>query len=188
MALITRLSRLFRADFHAVLDCIEEPDIQLKQAVREMEFELHQEEQRLALMQHEIDRLAQQAQQLEDKVVSFDEELDICFTANKDDLARDLIKRKLEATARLENSNSQCSDLQNSAQAITIRIEEYRDQLEVTKQKLEILIESNPSDQINTSTNTINGGVRKEDIEIAFLREKQARQNKIAEQQVRAQS
>ena len=40
MALITRVSRLFQADLHAVLDRIEEPEVLLKQAVREMEEEL----------------------------------------------------------------------------------------------------------------------------------------------------
>ncbi len=40
MALITRVSRLFQADFHAVLDRIEEPEVLLRQAVREMEEEL----------------------------------------------------------------------------------------------------------------------------------------------------
>jgi len=43
MALVTRLTRLFQADFHAVLDRIEEPDLQLKQAVREMQFALDQD-------------------------------------------------------------------------------------------------------------------------------------------------
>jgi phage shock protein A len=148
-----------------------------------MKFELHQEEQRLALIEHEIARLDQQVQQLEQKVVNFDEELDLCFTANKDELARDLIKRKLEATARLENANNQCSDLQETAQALTIRIEEYRVQLEVTKQKLEILIQSTPSGQLKTNANTVNVGIREEDIEIAFLCEKNLR-----EKQGRAQS
>ena len=105
--------------------CIEEPDIQLKQAVREMQFELYQEEQRLALMQHELARLDQKAQQLKQKVVNFNEELDICFTANKDDLARDLIKRKLEAKVQLETATNQYSDLQKTAQALNVQIEEY---------------------------------------------------------------
>lgn len=188
MALITRLSRLFCADFHAVLDCIEEPDIQLKQAVREMEFELHQEEQRLALIRHEIARLNQQAQQLGDKIISFSEELDICFTANKEELARDLIKRKLETNARLEIANNHCADMKTTSQVLTKRIEEYRDQLEVTKQKLEMLINNNPLGEINDNTNTANVGVRKEDIEIAFLREKQMREKKQREKQGRAQS
>ena len=57
MALVTRLSRLFQADFHAVLDRIEEPDLQLRQAVREMQFALDQDQQRLQLLQHEATRL-----------------------------------------------------------------------------------------------------------------------------------
>ena len=39
MALINRISRLFTADMHAVLDRLEEPDVLLKQALREMEDE-----------------------------------------------------------------------------------------------------------------------------------------------------
>ena len=34
MALIRRVSRLFAADMHAVLDQIEEPDVVLRQAIR----------------------------------------------------------------------------------------------------------------------------------------------------------
>ena len=40
MALISRVSRLFTADVHAVLDRIEEPEVLLKQAIREMEDEV----------------------------------------------------------------------------------------------------------------------------------------------------
>ena len=57
MALVTRLSRLFQADFHAVLDRIEEPDLQLRQAVREMQFALEQDQQRRQLLRHEAGRL-----------------------------------------------------------------------------------------------------------------------------------
>ena len=44
MALITRISRLFQADLHAVLDRIEEPDLLLRQAVREMQDDLARDE------------------------------------------------------------------------------------------------------------------------------------------------
>ena len=47
MAIIQRLSRLFLADFHSVLDHIEEPESLLKQALREMEEELEQSEKRI---------------------------------------------------------------------------------------------------------------------------------------------
>ena len=40
MELINRIARLFKADFHAVLDQIEEPEALLRQAIRDMEDEL----------------------------------------------------------------------------------------------------------------------------------------------------
>jgi len=51
MLLISRISRLFRADLHAVLDRIEEPEALLRQAIREMEELLAQDEQRSRLLQ-----------------------------------------------------------------------------------------------------------------------------------------
>ena len=47
MALVSRLTRLFQSDFHAVLDRIEEPDALLRQAVRDMEDALARDEQRV---------------------------------------------------------------------------------------------------------------------------------------------
>src|SRR5262247_3541760 len=55
MALINRMSRLFTADVHAVLDRIEEPDVLLKHAVREMEEELARGEQRARVLGHELE-------------------------------------------------------------------------------------------------------------------------------------
>ena len=53
MALITRISRLFKADFHAVLDQIEEPEQLLKQAIRDMQDEIAVAEQRIANRERE---------------------------------------------------------------------------------------------------------------------------------------
>ena len=47
MALINRMTRLFTADLHAVLDRLEEPDVLLKHAIREMEDELALREHRM---------------------------------------------------------------------------------------------------------------------------------------------
>ena len=100
MALITRVTRLFRSDLHAVLDNIEEPQILLKQAVREMEASIDEDEQRYKLLTHEHMQLASRQTELEHRFEQLEEELDICFDSDKEDLARGLIKRKLE-TQRL---------------------------------------------------------------------------------------
>ena len=59
MALINRISRLFKADFHAVLDQIEEPEALLKQAIRDMEDDVVNTEQRIGLCAHDQDALTQ---------------------------------------------------------------------------------------------------------------------------------
>ena len=175
MALITRLSRLFQADFHAVLDRIEEPDIQLKQAIREMQIELQQNEQRLALLQHETEQLSNLAIDSKNKIAAFNEELDICFGAKKDDLARDLIRRKLETTRQLESTEKQIGAIQSSTKKLESDIDEYRDQLDNMNQKLELLVTDINTHPSPGHLSCVGTGVRAEDIEIAFLREKQIR-------------
>ncbi len=171
MALITRLSRLFQADFHAVLDRIEEPDIQLKQAVREMEFDLQQDEQALALLQHEAAQLLTMIDELLLKATAFDEELDICFGAKKDDLARDLIRRKLEAENGRSNAEKQLASVDSKIEKLQQRISDHHQQLDNMKQKLDLLVDDNNTASVQAPMNSI----RTEDIEIAFLREKQKR-------------
>ena len=57
MALINRVSRLLRADLHAVLDRVEEPEVLLRQAVREMDAALAEDRRRARLMTHEQTQL-----------------------------------------------------------------------------------------------------------------------------------
>ena len=97
MALITRISRLFTADVHAVLDRIEEPEVVLKQAIREMTEEVARAEQRLRWLAAESDRLEQYLSGYAETISSLDSELDLCFMADEETLARSLVKRKLIA-------------------------------------------------------------------------------------------
>jgi phage shock protein A len=175
MALITRISRLFQADFHAVLDRIEEPDIQLKQAIREMQIDLQQSEQRLALLQHESESLSNMISDAKARLGTFDEELDICFSAKKEDLARDLIKRKLETTHQLQSAEKQNAALRSSIQNLELSIEENREQLENMAQKLDLLVTDMDSGSTYGHLSNSGAAVRSEEIEIAFLREKQKR-------------
>ena len=79
MALINRMSRLFTADVHAVLDRIEEPDVLLKHAVREMEEELARGEQRARALEHEHEALGERQRKAEAALKELGEQLDVCF-------------------------------------------------------------------------------------------------------------
>ena len=175
MALITRLSRLFQADFHAVLDQIEEPDIQLKQAIREMQFDLQQDEQQLALLQQEIEQLSMQAQETQQQIGAFDNELDLCFRAEKDELARDLIRRKLEVERRQHWADKQHRSKRDSVTKLTRRVGENRELLQNMQQKLELWLDDDATRSRSGVTIPLQDKPRSEEIEIAFLREKNKR-------------
>jgi phage shock protein A len=173
MALITRLSRLFEADFHAVLDRIEEPELQLKQAVREMRFALEQNRQRHKLLQHEAEQLDKASAETAASIEGFDQELDICLAAKKDDLARDLVRRKLAAGKHLQALRQQAETISAQRDELDGELEEQVQMLDSMQQKLDLLAtrETPAGGTAFESSPTI----RNEEIEIALLREKQRR-------------
>jgi phage shock protein A len=173
MALVTRLSRLFQADFHAVLDRIEEPDIQLKQAVREMQLALDQDKQRLSLLQHESDKLNKAAIEASSALQALDEELDICLAAKKDELARDLIRRKLVNEKQLLAIKRQSESIASQTERLATQIDEQSQQLASMKQKLELLVAEENRFVVGEFNHA--DSIRNEEVEIALLREKQRR-------------
>lgn len=178
MALITRVSRLFQADLHAVLDRIEEPDVLLRQAIREMEEELARDEQRLRILSHEQGQLARQDTVLQQSLSRIGEELDLCFASGKDDLARTLVKRKLETQRFSDYLSRKRTEGQETLADLSARVEENRERLASMRQKAELLAGEDTAAQ--TAGSSIEPGmpdftVREEDVEVAFLREQQRR-------------
>jgi phage shock protein A len=166
MALINRISRLFRADLHAVLDRIEEPGVLLRQAVREMEEELVRDEQRLRVLDHEHGRITARRSEIGQALAGIGEELDLCFASGKDDLARALIRRRLEVEG---------DALQENAAGLRRRLDENRARLHEMRQKVELLAAEQTPDQAREEWMPPDLRVRDEDVEVAFLREQQKR-------------
>jgi phage shock protein A len=174
MALITRMSRLFRADVNAVLDRIEEPAVLLRQAVREMEEELARDEQRARLLGHEQRQLDARLADLERALHELGEQLDTCFDSGKDDLARALIRRRLEAEQQRRLLAGRRDALEETRAALRRRLDENRRRLDAMRQKSALLAEDE-ADRIDDRGGAPELGVRDEDVEVAFLREKQRR-------------
>lgn len=173
MAILTRLSRLFQADFHGILDRIEEPDLQLKQAVREMQFALDHDKQRLEYLQHENEQLEKVTVTTTNAIKEFNQELDICIAEEKDELARDLIRRKLIANKQIQLIEHKKETLTKTIQTLTHQVGEQSQQVEAMKQKLAILVsEESQFDPTNLHQHE---SIRQEEIEIALLKEKQLR-------------
>ena len=181
MALINRISRLFKADFHAVLDQIEEPEALLKQAIRDMEDDLAAAEQRIALYAHDQEALSVRKDELASAMTDIDAELDLCFASKKDDLARGLIRKKLEAERLLKRLNAKyAANVQYLDEQQTM-LDENTATLESLRQKAELFARRTPVhgdggsefDDIAWMAREMTVG--DDEIEIAFLREKSLR-------------
>lgn len=181
MPLINRLSHLFKADFHAVLDRLEEPDVILRQAVREMEESLASDQQRLKLFLHEEKTLGAQYRDLESGINRLGDELDICLDSDEDHLARNLIRRRLQAEQGIKMLSTRRDSLKQSVADLQAQIGEHQSQLNAMRQKAELVSEQyrqQPGDQGDSSHTgwpVQDFSVQDEDVEVALLAEKQRR-------------
>ncbi|WP_316367597.1 PspA/IM30 family protein [Candidatus Thiodiazotropha sp. CDECU1] len=179
MALITRVSQLFRADVNAVLDRMEEPEILLKQAVRDMEEALAKDDQRVKVMRLEQKQILSRQSELEQRLDRVTEELDLCFDTGNEALARTLLKRKLESERYLNYLARKQQEFEEAGEALKKRIDENRSRLDSMRQKAELLAGSDKEETEHTSCNEPDFmgqfAVSEDDIELAFLREKQRR-------------
>lgn len=181
MALINRISRLFKADFHAVLDQIEEPEVLLKQAIRDMEDELASTEQRIAVCAHDQNALSVRVAELESAVADISAQLDLCFESKKDDLARGLIKKRIEAKRLLKRLNGKHAANESWLDEQRTQLDENQATLEGLRQKAELFAKRKPAhgdsgsefDDIAWMAREMIVG--EDEIEIEFLREKSLR-------------
>lgn len=174
MTLVTRMSRLLRADVNAVLDRIEEPAALLRQAVRDMEGTLGRDEQRARRLESEQQERACRLTEIDRTLREIDEQLGLCFRSDREDLARTLIRRRLEteqfqrlATDRQEGLSRTLTELRN-------RIVENRQRLAEVRRRAEVITDESREDADDGWTAT-SVAVRDADVEVAFLREKSRR-------------
>lgn len=178
MALITRIGRLFRADFHAVLDQIEEPELLLKQAIREMEEDLAAREQRIRAATHEQGELRARKDELALALKEIEDQLDLCFTSQKHELARNLVRRKLEAERRGRQLASREAATEKYLGEQRAMIDRHRMTLDGLRQKAEIFTRRSWEPGGNGEVMDPVGrelAVSDDDVEVAFLREQNKR-------------
>ena len=171
MALINRMSRLFTADLHAVLDRMEEPDVLLKHAVREMEEELAREEQRSRVLEHESGSLAERQKNAQALLAELGEQLDVCFASGNDALCRKVLKRRIETERLARHVAEQRAALDKELIALRAALDEQRDALDVMRQKADLLTATTAGDPGGGDAS-----VSDAEVEVAFLRERQKRQ------------
>lgn len=177
MALVTRISRLFKADFHAVLDQVEEPELMLRQAIREMEEDLDSREQRVRLAVCEQQELRLRQGDLERSLRELEGQLDLCFESQKPDLARNLVRRKLEAERLAKHLAGRTAALERYLDEQRATMEQHRMTLDGLRQKAEILSRRarEPAGGAAMDPWARELAVTEDEVEVAFLREQSRR-------------
>jgi len=173
MALISRLSRLFNADMNAVLDQIEEPELLLNQAIREMEEMLIHNEKQIKLLELEHQQNSKKEQELKQTLADLEKQISLCFKSKKDELAKVLIRRKLEIEQLLTALLRKKSSSDDSIVQLKTQLTEQQSQLNSMKQKAEIFSQNPSDDAANSTWDKQTFSVQDEDVEVAFLHEKQ---------------
>ena len=174
MAFVTRLTRLFRADAHAVLDRLEEPDILLRQAVREMEDEVARNAQALKALELDHEHTRARIAQIESSLSGIAGELDLCFAADNQNLVRTLLRRRLQGERLAQQLNQRLARLSDDIAQRRGALDDQRQRLEGMRQKAAIFdIESADKSEVAFGTPDI--AVSEDDIDLALLRERQRR-------------
>lgn len=177
MALVTRLTRLFRADMHAVLDRLEEPELVLKQAIREMAAEVQHQADRLKACKLALAQTDERIAALEKEIAGSQEALELCFDAEDDKLARATMRRQLQSQKLLEHLHQQHGKQDKAVIEAEAVLNEWRERLESMRQKAEVL-SSNPEPRDDDPWQAWQNAkvqVSDADVDLALLREKQKR-------------
>ena len=175
MTLITRLGRLFRADLNAVLDGLEEPDMLLKQAVRDMEEVLAGEEAEQARLADEARRLELASNEGRARLAALDEELTLCLAADKDELARNLVRRKLEASRHASLLAERQQALDEIRQRLGARLVEHRQRLEALRAQAALTDSVSAVTRDEPTAWQTPTAISEAEVEVALLRERQRR-------------
>lgn len=177
MAIVSRLTRLFAADAHAVLDHLEEPEALLRQAIREMEAALAAQAQTLRQLHSDRDQQQRRVAEIRTALARVGEELDLSFDANHEALIRKSLRRRLEGERLIKMLEQRLATLSDKIEQISPALEQQRERLEAMRQKAALFeietVSCSAGESAGWSADDI--CISETDIDLALLRERQAR-------------
>jgi phage shock protein A len=140
MSITKRIGRLLRADIHGILDTLEDPESVLKQALRDMEEALRAEAEQVKQAERSIESVARRSEAIGKAIAESGEKVALAFRAGNEDLARGLLRRKLEderCAAAFEQERKACAQSLDAAKA---RLSERREELERIRIKANLFL------------------------------------------------
>ncbi|MFK7916026.1 MAG: PspA/IM30 family protein [Pseudomonadales bacterium] len=177
MALLTRFSRLLSADLHAVLDRLEDPQVLLQQAQREMAAALSDQQHQLNALEQSLVALERNELSSASRLQALTAELDLCMDNDNEALARSVIKRRLQLQALQEQQRQDLQLGREQQRTLSAAIERQQGDLETITAEAEHLALRAHTDPATARATTAcaTPSVTDEAIELALLAERRAR-------------
>jgi phage shock protein A len=170
MAIFSRLTRLLKADIHGLLDFLEEPEVTLRQAIREMEEELLLNRTRLKRLEDEICTTEKNRLEVTKKISDLSSDIALCFKESKAELAKSKVRERLINESHLLLLKSDFETLSTRHEKIKATITEQEKCVESYNQKLTLF----SKDKISSISPSIqsHSKISDDDVEMAFLKER----------------
>jgi len=111
MRFIERITQVFKADAHGVVDALEDKPLLLRQHLREAELELRKKRAHLQALDLEEKRLVDEGRRLNEAVAALDGDVALALDEQQTDLARFAIRRLLPMRARVEGIGYRMKEL-----------------------------------------------------------------------------
>lgn len=180
MKLMKRLNKLMTADAHALLDSMEDPHAQLKQAMRDMEGVIQDQDIHLKRVLNSIEQLQQQSGLYQKELTRLDQDLDICFESGKEELARTVIKKKLYLKQRISLNEQSLTTAADKKAELARLLQTNKEKYQLIAQQAEILFTQSQADRQTQELDPLcplGAAITEDEIEMALLNEKNRRQN-----------
>ena len=170
MAIISRVSRLLVSDMHAVLERLEEPELVLKQSVRDMEEALQAQQARLQRGGVQLRRLKRRREDIAARLQALAEQLDASISAGRMDTSRSVVRRQLESQSQGELLNRQIAELEAQLNELREGIERRAAELEGLREKAQLFCDSDEGGAGEALSPEGTSWVNDQDVEAALLR------------------
>lgn len=179
MSILTRVSRLFKADMHGIIDAMEEPEAILRQAVREMEEEIAKSEAHIKRLGRQKERLEKTREDFNKELQELEQEIGFCLDENNEILAKSLIRKKLEVDQWLKEIAIQLCCVNDEIIVTSEELSERKDKLKSITDKQGVFAGRNINGWAK-SLDRSRGAERcttitQEEVELEFLHQMQRR-------------
>lgn len=179
MGILSRMLRLCKADVHGVMDQLEDKNLLLKQAMREMEESLKAKENQLAQISGRCRQIERDIDIRREEAKKMEKDLELAVSREKDDIARMLIRKRRGLQNSCDQLTRQMAVLEEEREALSETLNRQRlqyDQLKIKAGAFYQQAESRRYEDIATAAESAFGwhGPTEEEIELELLQRKEA--------------